>query len=64
MVRLADVRRLAGVSAGAQNRDLLDQFLHALEQRLPSLSDSITALYFRSADIPHQLLRLRTRSER
>ena len=61
MVRLADIRRLSQVADESGQREVLDQFLTALAQRLPALSDALTDIYFRAAETPHQLLRLRTR---
>jgi uncharacterized circularly permuted ATP-grasp superfamily protein/uncharacterized alpha-E superfamily protein len=63
MLRLADVRRLAEISTESGERDALAAFLATLEQRLPALSDMMTAMYFRSAETPHQLLRMRPRIE-
>ncbi len=61
MVRLADVRRLATISDESQCRETLDQFLTALAQRLPGVSETLTSIYFRAAETPHQLLSLRPR---
>lgn len=63
MVRLADVRRLGAVADESRRREVLDHFLAALAQRLPALSVTLTDIYFRAAETPHQLLRLRARRE-
>lgn len=63
MVRLADVRRLGAVADESRRREVLDHFLAALAQRLPALSTTLTDIYFRAAETPHQLLRLRARRE-
>lgn len=57
MVRLADVRRLAEVTADSQRREVLEQFLGVLGVRLPALSDALTEAYFRAAATPQQLIR-------
>ena len=59
MVRLADVNRLAAAVNNNIRRDTLDNFLNVLASRMTSLSDMLTATYFRSAETPHQLVRLR-----
>ncbi len=64
MVRLTDVQRLAEISTESHRREQLAQYLLALRQRLPALSDRLTAVYFRSAETPHQLLRSPARTER
>ena len=63
MVRLVDVRRLAVIADESRRREVLDQFLEVLAQRLPALSGTLTDIYFRAAETPHQLLRQRTRGE-
>jgi uncharacterized alpha-E superfamily protein len=63
MLRLADVRRLAEISTESGEREALAALLVTLEQRLPALSDMMTAMFFRSAETPHQLLRMRPRIE-
>ena len=62
MVRLADVRRLAEV-ADSGRRELLEQFLAVLSERLPALSNALTDAYFRAAEAPQQLLRQRVKGE-
>ena len=61
MVRLADVQRLAVIDDETGRRETLDRFLSALADRLPAVSSTMSALYFRAAETPHQLLRLRSR---
>jgi uncharacterized alpha-E superfamily protein len=61
MVRLADVRRLAEIDEATGRREMLDQFLAAVSERLPAVSDTMTNIYFRAAETPHQLLRIRSR---
>jgi hypothetical protein len=41
----------------------LAAFLGGLNQRLPALSDSLAQAYFQAAETPHQLIRLRARSQ-
>jgi uncharacterized circularly permuted ATP-grasp superfamily protein/uncharacterized alpha-E superfamily protein len=62
MVRLADVNRLAAADDDAIRRNTLDNFLGVLATRMTSLSDVLTATYFRTAEMPHQLVRLRSGS--
>ena len=61
MVRLADVNRLAAVDDESGRRDTLENFLSVVNSRLPALADALTATYFRAAETPHQLVRLRSR---
>jgi uncharacterized alpha-E superfamily protein len=61
MVRLADTRRMAEISEDNARREHLDQFLTALNERLPAISDALADRYFRKVEAPHQLLRRRTR---
>lgn len=61
MVRLADVNRLAQVAEGSTRREILENFLAALETRLPALSDALSATYFRTMETPHQLVHFHTR---
>ena len=63
MVRLADVNRLAKAGKESMRREVLDTFLTALTQRLPALSDALTATYFRAKETPHQLVQFRSRKE-
>lgn len=63
MVRLADVNRLAKAGKESMRREVLDPFLAALTQRLPALSDALTATYFRAKETPHQLVQFRSRKE-
>jgi uncharacterized alpha-E superfamily protein len=63
LVRLADVNRLAEASDETSRRETLETFLNVLATRLPVLSDTLTATYFRVAETPHQLVQLRTRTE-
>ncbi len=61
LVRLADVGRLAEVSPESGRREVLEPFLNALGDRLPALSEALTAAYFRAAETPQQLVRSRAR---
>ena len=61
MVRLADIDRLAQAAEDSNRRDVLENFLAALESRLPDLSDALSATYFRTMKTPHQLVHFRTR---
>jgi uncharacterized circularly permuted ATP-grasp superfamily protein/uncharacterized alpha-E superfamily protein len=63
MVRLADVRQLATPNPETLRRDTLAAFLGGLSQRLPALSDRLAQAYFQAAETPHQLIRLRARSQ-
>lgn len=63
LVRLADVNRLAQASEESNRRETLENFLNVLNTRLPTLSDALTATYFRVTETPHQLVQLRTRTE-
>jgi uncharacterized alpha-E superfamily protein len=63
MVRLADVNRLGAANKKTIRRDTLDNFLNVLVTRLTTLSDSLTATYFRTAATPHQLVQLRSSKE-
>jgi uncharacterized alpha-E superfamily protein len=63
LVRLADVQRLAQANEKSERRETLDNFLNVLNVRLPALSDALTVTYFRATETPHQLVRLRARSE-
>ena len=62
LVRLADVNRLAAVNEQSGRRETLAHFLSVLNDRLPALSDALTATYFRTTQLPHQLVRLRSGS--
>jgi uncharacterized circularly permuted ATP-grasp superfamily protein/uncharacterized alpha-E superfamily protein len=64
LVRLADVKRLAAVNEESERRETLENFLKVLSTRLHTLSDALTATYFRSAETPHQLISLRSRIEK
>jgi uncharacterized alpha-E superfamily protein len=59
MVRLADVQMLSTPSENNERRETLEQFLAALDTRLPIISNALTATYFRVASQPHQLVNLR-----
>jgi len=48
---------------GTGQRETLANFLSVLNQRLPTLSDTLTAAYFRTTKTPHQLVRLRSKVE-
>ena len=63
LIRLADVNRLAMQDEETARRETLDNFLTVLNTRLPALSDALTAAYFRTSEIPHQLVRLRSKVE-
>jgi uncharacterized alpha-E superfamily protein len=63
LVRLADVNRLAHANEESARRETLETFLNVLNSRLPTLSDVLTATYFRVSETPHQLVQLRTRAE-
>jgi uncharacterized circularly permuted ATP-grasp superfamily protein/uncharacterized alpha-E superfamily protein len=63
LVRLADVNRLAMPSETIARRETLEHFLGVLNERLPALSDALTATYFRAAETPHQLVQLRSGTE-
>jgi len=63
MVRLADVNRLAAADDNTIRRGTLDNFLNVMATRMTSLSDALTATYFRTAETPHQLVRLRSGNE-
>jgi uncharacterized alpha-E superfamily protein len=63
MVRLADVRQLAGLNSQSRRRDTLAAFLGGMGQRLPALSNQLAAAYFQVAEVPHQLIQLRAPSE-
>lgn len=54
-LRLSDVGRLTG-SVHHGRREALDLLLGAMMERLPRLSDVISAAYFRLEDQPHQLV--------
>jgi uncharacterized circularly permuted ATP-grasp superfamily protein/uncharacterized alpha-E superfamily protein len=60
LVRLADVHRLAQINDESNRRETLETFLNVLTTRLPALSDVLTATYFRVAETPHQLVKLRS----
>jgi uncharacterized circularly permuted ATP-grasp superfamily protein/uncharacterized alpha-E superfamily protein len=55
-LRLADLDQLLGVSPEKGERDALEQLLARLGALLQSLSDAITASYFRQTDLPQQLV--------
>jgi uncharacterized alpha-E superfamily protein len=63
LVRLADINRLSVANESNDKRETLNNFLEVLTARLPAISNALTATYFRSAEIPHQLVQLRSRSE-
>ncbi|MGD8235494.1 MAG: circularly permuted type 2 ATP-grasp protein [Chromatiales bacterium] len=63
LVRLADINRLSTTSDQTGSRELLHEFLGVLAERLPALSNAITAAYFQAAELPHQLVRLRSGDE-
>jgi uncharacterized tellurite resistance protein B-like protein len=63
LVRLADINRLSTMSEQTGSRELLHEFLGVLAGRLPALSNAITAAYFQAAELPHQLVRLRSGEE-
>jgi uncharacterized circularly permuted ATP-grasp superfamily protein/uncharacterized alpha-E superfamily protein len=63
LVRLADINRLATVDETSGRRETLENFLGVLNTRLPALSDALTMTYFRTAEMPHQLVSLRSRVE-
>ncbi len=63
LIRLADVSRLASVDEDSGRREILATFLNVLATRLPALSDALTVTYFRTAEIPHQLISLRSGAE-
>ena len=63
LIRLADVNRLAMQDEETGQRETLSNFLSVLNQRLPALSDALTAAYFRTTKTPHQLVRLRSKVE-
>jgi uncharacterized circularly permuted ATP-grasp superfamily protein/uncharacterized alpha-E superfamily protein len=61
LVRLADVNLLATAAEESGRREHLEALLNQLSNRLPALSDALTASYFRVAAPPHQLVQLRGR---
>ena len=61
LVRLADVSRLAMANEKSNRRETLENFLEVLSARLPAMSDALTATYFRTGELPHQLAPLRSR---
>ena len=63
LVRLADINRLSVTDEESGSRELLREFLGVLAARLPALSDAITGAYFQAAELPHQLVRLRSGEE-
>jgi uncharacterized circularly permuted ATP-grasp superfamily protein/uncharacterized alpha-E superfamily protein len=63
LVRLADVNRLAIPTQDVARRETLEHFLGVLSERLPALSNALTATYFRAAETPHQLVQLRSGME-
>jgi uncharacterized alpha-E superfamily protein len=63
LVRLADVNRLALPAQTPARRETLEHFLGVLSERLPALSDQLTATYFRTVEMPHQLVQLRSGME-
>lgn len=56
LVRLVDIDVCASVPTGEKKRVKLEQTLNRLNELLPTLSDEITALYFRHEDRPHSLV--------